>query len=51
MKLQYKTWYFLSEFAVEMMLKAFQVGVFEKTDTGSYILEAMQLLNMETMMT
>ena len=39
----------LTEHAVELLLKAFRVGVHSKVESGSYINEAMQLLNLETM--
>ena len=39
----------LSEHAVELLLKAFRVGVHSKVESASYINDAMQLLNLETM--
>ena len=39
----------VSEHAVELLSKAFSIGVQAKVDTGSYISEALQLLNLETM--
>ncbi|KAK2152727.1 hypothetical protein LSH36_320g00001 [Paralvinella palmiformis] len=38
------------EYATEILQKAFKVGVFKKIDSASFISEAVQLLNMETMM-
>jgi len=40
----------ISEYATEILQKAFKVGVFKKIDSASFISEAVQLLNMETMM-
>ena len=37
------------EFAVDLLQKAFTVGITFNVETKSYLTEALQLLNMETM--
>ena len=40
---------FVSESAVQLLTKAFDVGVtFVTSDTKNYVVEALQLLNLET---
>ena len=37
-----------AEFGVELLEKAFVVGIVSKIDTAKYISEAIQMLNMDT---